>query len=41
VKDQVDHWDVVVYDTDAIDPAIIKVFASFAVDYQGYFKADL
>jgi len=41
VRDQVDHWDVAVYDTDAIDPAIIKVFAGFAVDYQDYFKADL
>jgi hypothetical protein len=41
VRDQVDHWDVVVYDTDAIDPAIIKVLAAFAVDYQEYFKADL
>jgi hypothetical protein len=41
VRDQVDHWDVVVYDTDAIDSAIIKVFAGFAVDYQEYFKADL
>lgn len=41
VRDQVDHWDVAVYDADAIDPAIIKVFAGFAVDYQDYFKADL
>ena len=41
VRDQVDHWDVAVYDADAIDPAIIKVFAGFAVDYQEYFKADL
>ncbi len=41
VRDEVDHWDVAIYDTDAIDPAIIKVFAGFAVDYQAYFKADL
>lgn len=41
VSDQVDHWDVVVYDVDAVDPMIIKVFAAFAVDYQKYFKADL
>jgi hypothetical protein len=41
VREQVDHWDVVVYDTDAIDPAVIKVFAGFAVDKQEYFKADL
>jgi hypothetical protein len=41
VRDQIDNWNVVVYDTDAIDPAIIKVFAAFAVDYQEYFKVDL
>lgn len=41
VKNQIDYWDVVVYDANAIDPAIVKVFAAFAVDYQAYFKADL
>ena len=40
VQDQIDSWDVVVYDVDAIDPAIIKVFAAFAVDYQEDFKRD-
>ena len=40
VEDQVDHWDVVVYEHKAIDPALIKVFAAFAVDKQAYFKAD-
>jgi len=29
------------HDTEAIDLAVIKVFAGFAVDYQEYFKADL
>lgn len=41
VRDQIDHWDVVVYDVEAIDPSIIKVLAAFAVDYQEYFKVDL
>lgn len=41
VRDQIDHWDVVVYDVNAVHPAIIKVFAAFAVDYQEKFKADL
>ena len=40
VKNEIDHWDVVIYDAEAIDPAIIKVFAAFALDYQAYFKAD-
>jgi hypothetical protein len=40
VKDQVDYWDVVIYDVDIIDPALIKVFAAFAVDKQEYFKID-
>ncbi len=40
VQGQTDHWDAIVYDTDAIHEAIIKVFASFLVDYQAYFKAD-
>jgi hypothetical protein len=38
VREQFDHWEVVVYDVHAVDPAIIKVFAAFAVDYQEYFK---
>ena len=41
VRDQIDHWDVVVYDVEAIDPSIIKVLAAFAIDYQEYFKIDL
>ena len=41
VRDQVDHWDVVVYDKDAVHPDIIKVFAAWAVDYQEYFKKDI
>ncbi len=40
VRDQIDHWDAVVYDVNAIDPAVFKVFAAFAVDYQEHFKAD-
>ena len=40
ISDQVDYWDVMIYDVDVIDPAIIKVFAAFAVDKQEYFKID-
>lgn len=40
VQDQTDHWTISMYDTDKIDPRIIKVFAAFAVDKQAYFKED-
>lgn len=40
VQEQIDSWDVVVYDVHAIDPALVKVFAAFAVDKQNYFKKD-
>lgn len=40
VEDTVDYWNVMVYDPQAIAPSIIKVFAVFACDTQGDFKAD-
>jgi hypothetical protein len=40
IQDQIDYWDVVVKDKQAIHPDIIKVFAAFAIDYQEVFKAD-
>ena len=40
VQNQIDHWEVNIYDTTAVDPNIVKVFAAFAVDYQEYFKQD-
>jgi hypothetical protein len=41
VDDAIDHWNVTVYEKEAIDLRIIKVFAAFAVDSQGSFKEDL
>lgn len=41
VRDQIDYWDIVLYDVEEIDPALIKVFAAFAVDKQEFFKVDL
>lgn len=35
-----DHWECQVFDTDAIDLRIVKVFAAFAVDHQEYFRVD-
>lgn len=40
VQNTVDYWDVVLYNTAAIDPRILKVFSAFAIDYQEYFKED-
>lgn len=40
VNNAVDHWNVTVYDEDAIDLRIIKVFAAFAVDSQNSFRED-
>lgn len=40
IKDQIDKWEVVVYDPDIVDPRIIKIFAAFAVDHQEFFKED-
>jgi hypothetical protein len=41
VQDAVDDWSVVVYDQEAIDMRIVKVFAAFATDTQEHFKEDL
>lgn len=42
IPDQTDHWTISIQDKKgAIDLRILKVFAAFAVDKQGYFKADL
>lgn len=40
VQETVDYWDVTIYDTQAISPLIVQVFAAFACDSQGKFKRD-
>jgi hypothetical protein len=35
-----DHWECQVYEPDAIDLRIIKIFAAFAVDHQEFFRPD-
>jgi hypothetical protein len=40
VRDVPDHWECQVYEPDAIDLSIIKIFAAFAVDHQEYFRID-
>lgn len=36
----VDHWDVTLYEPQAIDMRLLKVFSAFAIDFQEYFKED-
>ena len=40
VANVTDHWDVVLYEPEAIDMRILKVFSAFAIDYQEYFKEE-
>lgn len=35
-----DHWECQLFDQNALNPSIIKVFAAFAVDHQEYFRED-
>lgn len=41
IADTVDNWDVNIYEKEAVDLRMIKIFAAFAVDTQKAFKADL
>lgn len=40
VKNTVDYWDVTIYDTQALSPMLVRVFAAFACDSQAKFKKD-
>ena len=40
VLEDIDSWKVVAYDSELLDLRIIKVFSSFVIDSQGYFKED-
>lgn len=40
IQDTVDNWDVVIYDSTAISPMMVKIFAAFACDSQDQFKED-
>ncbi len=40
VDNVVDHWDVTLYEPQAIDMRMLKVFSAFAIDFQEYFKED-
>ncbi|MBS0637139.1 MAG: hypothetical protein JSS12_06485, partial [Verrucomicrobia bacterium] len=35
-----DHWECHIFEANAIDLRIVKIFAAFAVDHQEYFKSD-
>lgn len=40
VADTLDHWDIVLYEPQALDLRLLKIFSTFAIDYQEYFKED-
>lgn len=40
IPDQIDSWEVVLYDERPLDPRILKIFSAFAIDFQAYFKED-
>lgn len=40
IQDDIDSWEVVHYDQDALDPRILKIFSAFSIDFQEYFKED-
>ncbi|MEI8125017.1 MAG: hypothetical protein WCG42_04630, partial [Parachlamydiaceae bacterium] len=40
IENTIDHWDVTIYEKEAIDVRILKIFAAFAVDSQEHFKED-
>lgn len=40
IQDDLDFWNVDIYDGDAIDVRLLKVFSGFAIDFQEFFKED-
>lgn len=40
IQGTIDHWDVLVYEPEAMDPRIIQIFSAFACDTQDKFKFD-
>lgn len=39
-EDLIDHWECRIYDKEAIDIRILKIFAAFAIDHQEFFRED-
>jgi len=40
VQDDLDYWNIDVYDAEAIDMRLLKIFSGFAIDFQEFFKED-
>ncbi len=40
IQDDLDFWNIDIYDTNAIDLRLLKVFSGFAIDFQEFFKED-
>ncbi len=40
IQDDLDYWNVDIYDSNVVDLRILKVFSGFAIDFQEFFKED-
>lgn len=40
VDNTVDYWDITIYEPGVVDMRLLKLFSTFAIDYQEYFKED-
>lgn len=40
IQDDLDYWNIDIYDSNIVDLRILKVLAGFAIDFQEFFKED-
>lgn len=40
VQDDLDFWNIDIYDSDEVDLRLLKIFSGFAIDFQEFFKED-
>jgi hypothetical protein len=40
IQDDIDPWEVVIYETHLLDKRIFRIFSAFAIDFQEHFKED-
>lgn len=40
IQDDLDFWNIDIYDSSAIDLRLLKIFSGFAIDFQEFFKED-
>jgi hypothetical protein len=40
IENTVDNWDITIFEQGVVDMRLLKLFSTFAIDYQEYFKED-